>query len=299
MSLTAPDLIRPASGATAAPAEAYDFARPRSVSDRQLVAAEAAHGTLADGLAVALTDALGESVSVRASSLDEVLALDFRASRARPTAFFELGLGAIGPRLGLDLPPALALFLVERQLGGSDPIGDASRALSGLEQAVVETVWLPLVATAFAETWGTVPPSRVRGTADPDQIDLGADRLVVTDFTVTVGESSGTLSVAYPVETLRVLLEIAMAPPPGPPRAQSVELGAVPVDLRAELGRTRLSLGELMDLLPGDVIPLGRSASDPVPVTVGDRFRFEAQTGISGDRLALRLLTRLAPPSHD
>lgn len=300
MSVTDPDLIRPAP----ADAQSYDFARPRSLSDRQLKVAQATHSAFADGLAVVLSDALGESVHVQASSLDAVAMLDFQNSRSRPTVFFGLELGASGTRLGLDLTPALALFLVERHLGGSDPIGDATRALSDLERAVVDGVWLPLIGTVFAETWGTIPPRPIGYTSDPDAIALAPTdaRIVVTDFEVSIGEASAVLSVAYPLDTIRVLLEIAMARSSSDAEARatrspSVALGEVPVHLRAELGRIRLSVSEILSLLPGDVIPLEQAVTDPIPVWVGESLRFEAHTGVSGDRIALRLLTPPSAPS--
>ena len=298
MSQSAPDLIRTSSPGDRAEAQPYDFARPRSVSDRQLVVAEAAHASFADGLATTLSDALGESVAVRSSTLDDVAGLDFANSRPRPTAFFELGLGAAGPRLGLDLAPALALFLVERHLGGSDPLGADGRALSGLERAVVEEVWLPRLTSVFADTWGTIPPSPRGFATAPDAIDLVApdERVVSIDFEISVGDASATLALAYPVDTLRVLLEIATSRPAvaAPPPARTRVLGTVPVDLRAELGRTHLSVSDLLGLVPGDVIPLGQPTDAPISVSIGDGLRFQAHTGISGTRLALRVLT---PPT--
>lgn len=300
MAVTDPDLIRTAS---AGDAQSYDFARPRSLSDRQIEAAEATHAAFADGLAVALSDALGESVLVQASSLDDVQVLDFQNSRSRPTAFFDMRLGASGPSLGLDITPSLALFLVERHLGGSDPISETSRALSSLENAVVEGVWLPLIGTVFAETWGTIPPVPAGFTWNPDDIGqaLSSTRILVTDLEVSIGEASAVLSISYPLDTIRVLLEIVMSRPPDaasrPTQSKAVNMGDVPVHLRAELGRTRLSVQEILSLLPGDVIPLENAVADPIPVWVGDGLRFEAHTGVSGKRIALRLLTPPTSPT--
>lgn len=297
MAVTDPDLIRTD---VRPDAQSYDFAQPRSLSDRQLKTAEAVHATLADELATALSDALGESVAVQASSLDDVQALDFQNSRSRPTAFFTLRLGTSGPILGLDLAPALALFFVERQLGGSDPIGDVSRALSDLEKAVVERAWLSLIGSVFAETWGTVPPTPIASTSDPNTIALArpTDRVVVIDFDVSVGDTSAVLSLAYPTDTIRVLLEIAMSRPAAKrAHTESASVETVPVTLRAELGRTQLSVNSLLNLLPGDVIPLGRAVTEPIPVWVGDGLRFDARTGVSGNRIALRLLTPPTPKS--
>ncbi|WP_420456782.1 FliM/FliN family flagellar motor switch protein [Rubrivirga sp.] len=277
-------------------ARPYDFARPRSFSDRQVRAVEVAHGTLAAGLAAGLGDALGEPVGARCTAVTEVLAVDLAESRARPTAFVTAALGPGGPRLGLDLPPALALFLVERQLGGSDPLGAEGRALSGLERAVVLRDWLPRVGVAFAEAWGTAPPT-------PLHLDDGADGLappdatvVVADVAVEVGGETATVSFAYPAATLRTLLAVS-GRPAAPADAAPERAGDLLVDLRAELGRVRLPIGDLLRLAQDDVIPLDRPADAPVAVWVGDQLRCDARAGTRGARLALQLLTPPEPPS--
>ncbi len=296
MSASDPDYILRTAAPDAAGAQPYDFARPRSVSDRQLEAAEGVHDALADGLAVALAEALGEPVAVACSSLDEVAADDFGQSRAEPTTLVGLQLGEGGPRVALDLAPALALFLVERHLGGSDPLGADARALSDLERAVVERRWLPLVGVAFAEAWGSTPPRPYRFAPRIGALDLAPPgaRVVTTDVDVTVGGATARLALCYPTETLRALLDVSQSRrTTGRPTDPPADL---PLDLRAELGRTRLSVRDLLHLAPGDVIPLAQAADAPMPVWVGDRFRFEARTGVRGKRLALQVLTPPAPP---
>ncbi len=276
-------------------ARPYDFARPRSFSDRQVRAVEVAHALLAAGLADRFGDALGQPVDARCTAVTEVLAVDLAQSRTSPTAFVTASLGPGGPRLGVDLPPALALFLVERQLGGSDPLGTEARALSGLERAVVLRDWLPRIGVAFAQAWGTAPPT-------PLHLDDGSGGLappeatvVVADVAVEVGGETATLSFAYPAATLRTLLDVAgrlASPSEAAPERASELL----VDLRAELGRVRLPIGDLLRLAEDDVIPLDRLADAPVAVWVGDRLRCDARAGTRGVRLALQLLTLPEPP---
>ena len=283
------------------PVRPYDFARPRAVSARQLRTAEAVHAGLAVSLAEALSEFAGEPVGVRTRSLDEVQAVDFERSRSQPAALFVAALGDGGPGLALDVAPALALFVVERHLGGADPLGDQPRALSDLERAVVERHWLPTLWARFAGAWGSVPPRHARFAADPRLLVLAApdDRVLVADLEVTVGDGSAVLSLCYPTAALQLLLGAPDARPEACSDAGGA-LDALPLVLRAELGRTRLTVGELRSLEPGDVVPLGVAPDAPVPVWVGDRFRFEARAGAAGTRLALEVLTPPSPPpTHD
>ena len=291
-----PDYILRTDRADGRPAEPYDFARPRLVSDRHLRTAERAHEALAERLGAALSAALGEPVGVRFGALDEVQAQDFERSRTLPTALFRLRLAG-GSHVGLDLAPALALFLVERHLGSADPLGDGGRALSDLERAVVERHWLPRVAAAFAAAWACARPHADAFAADPTRLPLAPPDapVVVAEATVTVGEGAAPLALCYPADALRALLDVPVAAA-APPDPAAPHVGGLPLDLRAELGRTRLPVGDLLRLAPGDVIPLGRTADAPVPVWVGSRLRFEARAGVCGPRLALHVLTPPVPP---
>ncbi len=292
------------SAAAGAEAEPYDFARPRSFSDRQFETAEVAHDAFADRLADTLTAALGDPVEITCSSLDEVPAADFDGSRTHPTVLVGFELGGQGTAFALDLAPALALFLVERHLGGTGPLTPDARALSELERAVIEEHWLPAIGIAFAEAWGTIPPRsfglapRLNGL---NLVEPGA-RVIAADVDVTIGEGTARLALCYPADTLRLLLDVSathQATRDREHRRPAVLPNDLPIDLRAELGRTRLSVGDLLRLAPGDVIPLSQPTDAPMPVWVGDHLRFEARTGVRGKRLALQVLTPPASPPTD
>jgi len=283
-----------------ADARPYDFARPRSISDRQLRTTEAVHVGFAARIAEILGEAIGDEVMVRCTAVAEVLAVDVELSRARPAVLFVATLGPGGPPVAIDVAPALALFLVERQLGGTDPLGAEARALSGLERAVIERDWLPLLGVAFAETWETVPPTPQRFTADPDALALAPPEasVVVADFEISVGGGTAVLSFAYPAATLRLLLDATTpAPAAAMPEAGVERVGNVHLDLRAEVGGARLSVGSILRLAPGDVIPLNRAPDAPVPVWIDNHLRFEARAGTRGRHLALQVLTPPEPPS--
>ncbi len=266
----------------------YDFARPRAISDRQLRTAAAVHARLADGLAASLGDALGTPVTARCRSVDEVLAVDVDRSLGDPSVRF--GFGA--PPFALSVGTPLALFLVERQFGGTDPVPDEGRPLSELERSVLAHDWLPLVTVAFAEAWGGLPP-RLGAGAPLGPPEAAA---VAVELEVDVDGRTARIAFAYPAPTLRALLETAESPAApagavGPGRVDDLHL-----DIRAEIGRVRLPAGDLLRLAVGDVIPLGRPPDGPLPVWIGDRLRFDARAGTRGARLALQVLTPPEPP---
>ena len=74
-------------------------------------------------------------------------------------------------------------------------------------------------------------------------------------------------------------------------------LRAVNVELRAELGRTTLSLRDLVALQEGDVIPLQRRTNEALRVFVDSHEAFSAAAGRAGKQRALRIVDLVAPPA--
>jgi len=63
-----------------------------------------------------------------------------------------------------------------------------------------------------------------------------------------------------------------------------------------ELGRTTLTIQEVLQLGRGSVIELDRLAGEPVDIFVGDRRFAEGEVVVLGENFGVRI-TRLVPPS--
>lgn len=69
----------------------------------------------------------------------------------------------------------------------------------------------------------------------------------------------------------------------------------VPLRVSVELGRTRLSVREVLDLQEGSVVELHRAAGEPVDVYVNDRLVARGEVVVVDDCFAVRI-TELLPP---
>ena len=63
-----------------------------------------------------------------------------------------------------------------------------------------------------------------------------------------------------------------------------------------ELGRTRMTIQEVLQLSRGSVIELDRLAGEPVDIYVGDRRFAEGEVVVLGENFGVRI-TRIFPPS--
>lgn len=66
-------------------------------------------------------------------------------------------------------------------------------------------------------------------------------------------------------------------------------LSAVPIDLSVEVGRTRMTVGETLELREGSVITLDRMADEPVDVLVNGTPIARGEVVVIDEQFGLRL----------
>jgi len=66
-------------------------------------------------------------------------------------------------------------------------------------------------------------------------------------------------------------------------------LSAVEMQVTAELGRTRLPIGEILELSPGDLVELNRSASSPIDLLVNGTLIARGEVVVIDEEFAIRI----------
>ncbi|MEZ4218367.1 MAG: FliM/FliN family flagellar motor switch protein [Myxococcota bacterium] len=122
-------------------------------------------------------------------------------------------------------------------------------------------------------------------------VDRRAERISLVSFDVEGLAGPSRLRIGLPpaaVESTRPELAEHAAPP-----SRRADVKDVPVRVRAELGRSELSLGRLGALRVGDWLPLEGRADGAVTLRVEGTAKFAAVAGRRGSRLAARITDRL------
>jgi flagellar motor switch protein FliN/FliY len=63
----------------------------------------------------------------------------------------------------------------------------------------------------------------------------------------------------------------------------------VPLDVTVELGRTRMSIQDLLALSPGSVIELDKMAGEPLDIVVNGRLIARGEAVVVNDRFGIRI----------
>jgi flagellar motor switch protein FliN/FliY len=87
-------------------------------------------------------------------------------------------------------------------------------------------------------------------------------------------------------------LDATSAPAPTPAPRELVDLrrlSDVPVDLSVEIGRTRMTVGETLELRPGSIVVLNRTAGEPVDLLVNGTTIARGEVVVIDEEFGLRL----------
>jgi flagellar motor switch protein FliN len=86
----------------------------------------------------------------------------------------------------------------------------------------------------------------------------------------------------------------------GPAMGELRRLSAVPVDLSVEMGRTRMTVGETLELRQGSIVTLNRMAGEPVDLLVNGTLIARGEVVVIDEQFGLRVtevLGRREPPA--
>ena len=276
---------RPRADSGGTQAAVYDFRRPDRVSKEQLRSLHFLHDRFAVNVSTSLSAFLRAMTEVNIVSVEQFAYSKFLTSLPDPTAFYAIGMPPLEGLGAVEINPSIAFTMVDRMLGGTGQTAPPNRALSEIEQNVLDAV-VKLLLDHLTESWRAIldVKFRIQGRETRPQIlqITGQNEIVIVlTFEIHLGDVRGLLRVCIPASTIETMEE-KVAPgwhrrrrePTASEQARLfANLGRVPLQVNALL-ETRFETRELLALRPGDVIALGHSASNPVDIRIGQVRRF-------------------------
>lgn len=276
----------------------YNFRRPDRISKDQIHALHFLHERFARNVSQSLGAYLRSMSEVTLVSVEQFAYSEFLMSLADPTAFYAVSLAPFDELAGLEINPAIAFTMVERMLGGEGKTGSFERALTDIEQNVVDSVvkilldslseaWKPVVALSFGIRARETRPQMLQ-VASPN------DTVVMLVFDMRIGESQGMINLCLPASIVEMTdthfagaLDRHRREPTVKERAWLQEnLARVPMPLSAVL-ESRCTTRELIDLVPGDVVSLGVPVSQPLDLRVGRTLKFRGRPAVQEGRASV------------
>lgn len=284
----------------------YDFRRPDRFSKDQLRTISMVHGVFARLVSMALSVNLRFAVTVSVRSVDQVSYEEFVRSVPQPTVLMLLDLAPLEGKAVIEVNNTLALLIVDRLLGGAGLSTGAARPLTDVERLLMGRVGEKIVP-ALREAWHSILEitpalAGIETNLQFVQIASPGDVVLLISLEVQTPQQAGTINLCLPYLLLQPVLGRLSATrlfraSVRVPNAEAVRaaLDETRVPVRVELGRARVRLGDLAELVRHDVVRLDRRSGAPLEVLVGDQVTFLATPGQVHNHLAVEIATALAP----
>ncbi|GLC25372.1 flagellar motor switch protein FliM [Roseisolibacter agri] len=291
----------------------YDFRRPHRVSKERLRTLEAMYERLCKSLEAWLVSRARGHVELRLQSVEQFSFGEFALSLPTPCATYIFDVKGSGGVQGvIDVGHEFAYFLIDRLFGGGGTPSIPGRALSPVERLAVRTVG-ERTAQLLEEIWFDHVPLELNVTgfeSSPEilQIANREDPVLVANIEVVAGQASSLLLICLPFAVLEKFFQSSgqrrVGGVAGTEREQKEArlrteraLRATPVTVAARLPQFQMSLRDLSNLAPGQVLATGIPRDAELSVMIGGRERCKGAAGRVGRRLAVRLLDQIAPPA--
>jgi flagellar motor switch protein FliM len=285
----------------------YNFRRPDRVSKEQIRSLHFMHDRFARNVAQSLSAYLRTVTDINIVSVEQFAYSEFLMSLPDPTAFYAVSLVPFDGLAALELSPAVAFTMIDRMLGGNGQSALLTRALTEIEQNVVDAV-VKLMLENLSELWKPIGGIEFKVQARetrPQMLQVSAPNeiIILLVFDIRVGEARGMMNLALPA----TMIEIAgknfsqgwrtRKEPSAADRHNLFEnLGRVPLSIAAVLDTT-ISGEDMLSLEPGDVVVVDRDVRLPVDVQVSGSSKFLARLRREDRRAALVIESSVNAPA--
>jgi flagellar motor switch protein FliM len=299
---------RRAEDEAAAKAVPFDFRRLDRIPKSQLRAIRLMQDNFVRNLASSLSAYLRTYLTVSLVSVEQLSYAEFLDGLASPTFLVCLGLHPYEGNAVLELNPNLTFPILECLLGGKGHNATAlNREITEIERSLMEGL-LRIVLKDLQQAWATITTidfSVETMETEPQLLQVldPGEAFVATGIEVRIAGAIGIINLAIP--SLIIKMMRSKFDHQGGRRVRSSEADQARMmrlvrtssfGLDVRLSGPKLALGELLDLEPGDVVPLDYPLERPLECTVNGVLKFRGQVVSAGTKKAF-LVKELNQPA--
>lgn len=206
----------------------------------------------------------------------------------------------------IDAP--LVFVFVERFLGGGERkiVRVEGREFTPIEQRLIKKV-VDIIFIELEKAWRNIHPVKpkyIRGEVNPQfaRVLQPEETVIVTGFNLELENLSGKILFCYPLSALQPIKDKLFSPyqieeviDPKWKRALERTVLDSQVILKAILGKTNITLGDLLHLKEGDVLLLEKKVDEPIEVLIENTPKILGRLGIYKNHLSIQIENFIKP----
>ncbi|HET7815006.1 MAG TPA: flagellar motor switch protein FliM [Candidatus Baltobacteraceae bacterium] len=298
--------------------KSFDFRfnkRLDKFSNNQLGTLRTLHENFTRLLNNSLSVYLRTRVEASIVSIEQISYGDFIASIGIPSI---LSIFSMDPLPGSGIVQVdlnLVFSIIDRLLGGPGWFPQKLRDLTDIERTLMQR-FMARMLNSYRESWNYLLTLSLKIEAldsNPQFIPriIPLDQIVAyVSMELKVGDMAGVMNFCLPYLVMQSistqLTDFQWSPTVIAGRGMTEEdiqqLGRnvekAPVDVQVELGKTSVSLRDLVALQPGDLVLFDKPTDAPLVARVNDRDKFHVYPGVHKDRISVQVADVITGEEH-
>lgn len=281
----------------------YDFERPSKFSKEHLRTLENIFEHFGRLLSTNLPGYLRKNVSVEVMNSEAVIYQEFTNALSNPVLLGIVDFSPLEGSIIIELAQNLGYAIVDRMLGGEGNPLEKSRDFTEIELAIIERIY-NVITNLLPEPWVNVVHveprlTRIETNSQFAQIIQPSEMAAIVTMNVRIGVVEGMMNVCIPYSCVEDVIDklntkfwyASMQTLDDTSYRDVIEvmIARARIPVRAVLGKSTISLNDLLNMQKGDIIKLNSKVEDELSVYVGNIKKFTALPGSSSDSYAVKI----------
>lgn len=287
----------------------YDFKRPERVAKDQMLALQTLHEAFARNFGASLSGFMRTIVEVRVATCEQMTYGEFIGALPNPTSFNLVQSDALEGQMCLEISPLIIYPIIDRLLGGTNQdLFIPQRPMTPIEQRLISNV-MTRGLSSLGEAWESVRPMKfsvVAQESNPQLVQIVPPNevVMVIGLELRMGTRAGTMNLCIPYNVIEpVMAELSSQSWFAVSRTDASKavtariernLDQAGLSVTAVLAETTITLRDLVEMQPGDVIVTEQNNRVPATIMVAGEPKYQAQVGQHRGKRAVRVISKLA-----
>lgn len=288
----------------------YDFKRPERVSKDQMRALQTLHESFARNFGASLSGFLRTIVEVKVANCEQMTYAEFISTLPNPTSFNLVQSDNLEGQMCLEISPLIIYPIIDRLLGGTtQDLFIPQRPMTLIETKLIGNV-THRGLDAMSEAWSGIRQlvfSICATESNPQLVQIVPPNevVVVVGFEIKMSNRAGTMNLCIPYNVIEPIMDDLAAQSWFAVNDQSKNadvqqridksLNRATVEIAGVLAQTTMTVQELINLQPGDLILTEKPAIQPVMIEVEGEKKFWASMGKIKGKRALQVMDAVRP----
>ncbi len=282
----------------------YNFMKPPKFNKEHLKTLEVISDGYARDLSSYLTGYLRTPVTIDIDGTEQMTFNEFMNTLPEPVVIGIVDANPLKGSMIFELSANISYTIVDRVLGGPGIAMKKLREFSEIELVLIKRI-LSQMVNMISKSWDNILPlnprlDKIETNPQFAQVISPNEMVAAIKFRIKIANVEGVISICLPHIVISPVIDkfnmrywytnpVDMEDTTAIRDNLEERLNNTNLDVKAIIGKTKISVNEFVDLQVGDVVRLDSFIDADLQVQVGDVHKFSAKPGVSKNKYSVQI----------